>query len=232
MAHVLPARAESHLVGCLCLHHTCWKQTGTHGKEGRDRLTVQWCCSRRMRNRAATKQPAEVLGPASAHGTALGGGCEPNRPGSVGPPGRSAYTAESADVKPSRRHRGQGGVHQGGGLLKSAHAAIVLIGLGLTSGRGPFRPARVRSHAAEGEADMPMPAARLLITPHICPDRSAVLDSARRRTNYSALLADGDDRHHVRRAHDGYVGLRGSAGCHCGGVSHGLDRWTDGGSPE
>ncbi len=63
----LPAR-EGDLVGdasaCSAPVETSW----SHGKEGRSGSRLQWVLWPDEANRAATKQPAEVLGPASAAG--------------------------------------------------------------------------------------------------------------------------------------------------------------------
>jgi hypothetical protein len=82
MAHVLPSR-EAIWWGCLCLHHTCGSKLEPWERRAY-RLTVQWVLQPTEANRAATKQPAEVLGPASAAGNLAAAANQTG--GSVGPP--------------------------------------------------------------------------------------------------------------------------------------------------
>jgi len=82
MAHVLPAR-EAIWWGCLCLHHTCGSKLEPWERRAY-RLTVQWVLQPTEANRAATKQPAEVLGPASAAGCLAAAASQTG--GSIGPP--------------------------------------------------------------------------------------------------------------------------------------------------
>ncbi len=82
MAHLLPAR-EAVWWGCLCLHHTCGSKLEPWERRAY-RLTVQWVLQPTEANRAATKEPADVLGPASAAGCLAGAASQTG--GSVGPP--------------------------------------------------------------------------------------------------------------------------------------------------
>jgi hypothetical protein len=82
MAHVLPAR-EAIWWGCLSLHHTCGSKLEPWERRAY-RLTVQWVLQPTEANRAATKQPAEVLGPASAAGCLAAAANQTG--GSIGPP--------------------------------------------------------------------------------------------------------------------------------------------------
>jgi hypothetical protein len=82
MAHVLPAR-EAIWWGCLCLHHACGSKLEPWERRAY-RLTVQWVLQPTEANRAATKQPAEVLGPASAAGCLAAAANQTG--GSIGPP--------------------------------------------------------------------------------------------------------------------------------------------------
>jgi hypothetical protein len=82
MAHVLPSR-EAIWWGCLCLHHTCGSKLEPWERRAY-RLTVQWVLQPTEANRAATKQPAEVLGPASAAGCLAAAANQTG--GSIGPP--------------------------------------------------------------------------------------------------------------------------------------------------
>jgi hypothetical protein len=82
MAHVLPSR-EAIWWGCLCLHHTCGSKLEPWERRAY-RLTVLWVLQPTEANRAATKQPAEVLGPASAAGCLAAAANQTG--GSIGPP--------------------------------------------------------------------------------------------------------------------------------------------------
>jgi hypothetical protein len=82
MAHVLPSR-EAIWWGCLSLHHTCGSKLEPWERRAY-RLTVQWVLQPTEANRAATKQPAEVLGPASAAGCLAAAANQTG--GSIGPP--------------------------------------------------------------------------------------------------------------------------------------------------
>jgi hypothetical protein len=82
MAHLLPAR-EAVWWGCLCLHHTCGSKLEPWERRAY-RLTVQWVLQPTEANRAATKEPADVLGPASAAGCLAGAASQTG--GSIGPP--------------------------------------------------------------------------------------------------------------------------------------------------
>jgi hypothetical protein len=66
IAHALPAR-EAIWWGCLSLQRTCGNKLEPWERRAY-RLTVQWVLWPDEANRAATKQPAEVLGPASPAG--------------------------------------------------------------------------------------------------------------------------------------------------------------------
>ncbi len=82
MAHVLPSR-EAIWWGCLCLHHTCGSKLEPWERRAY-RLTVQWVLQPDETNREATKQPALVLGPASAAGCLAAAANQTG--GSIGPP--------------------------------------------------------------------------------------------------------------------------------------------------
>jgi hypothetical protein len=82
IAHTLPAR-EAIWWGCLCFHRTCGDKLEPWERRGL-RLTVLWVQQPDEFNRAATKQPADVLGPASAAGNLAAAANQTG--GSVGPP--------------------------------------------------------------------------------------------------------------------------------------------------
>jgi len=82
IAHGLPAR-EAIWWGCLSLQRTCGDKLEPWERRGL-RLTVQWVLQPNEFNRTATKQPAEVLGPASAAGNLAAAASQTG--GSVGPP--------------------------------------------------------------------------------------------------------------------------------------------------
>lgn len=66
IAHALPSR-EAIWWGCLSLQRTCGDKLEPWERRA-FRITVQWVLQPDEANRAAAKQPAEVLGPASAAG--------------------------------------------------------------------------------------------------------------------------------------------------------------------
>jgi hypothetical protein len=82
IAHALPARAAIWW-GCLCLQHTCGNKLEPWERRA-FRITVQWVLQPNDANRAAAKEPAEVLGPASAAGCLAAAANQTG--GSVGPP--------------------------------------------------------------------------------------------------------------------------------------------------
>ena len=82
IAHALPPR-EAIWWGCLCFQRTCGDKLEPWERRGL-RLTVLWVLQPNEFNRAATKQPAEVLGPASAAGNLATAASQTG--GSVGPP--------------------------------------------------------------------------------------------------------------------------------------------------
>jgi hypothetical protein len=67
VAHALPAR-EAIWWGCLCLQRTGGDKLEPWERRA-FRITVQWVLQPDETNRAAAKQPADVLGPASAAGS-------------------------------------------------------------------------------------------------------------------------------------------------------------------
>jgi hypothetical protein len=82
IAHALPAR-EAIWWGCLCFQRTCGGKLEPWERRGL-RLTVLWVQQPDEFNRASTKQPADVLGPASAAGNLAAAANQTG--GSVGPP--------------------------------------------------------------------------------------------------------------------------------------------------
>ena len=82
IAHALPAR-EAVWWGCLCLQHTCGDKLQPWERRA-FRLTVQWVLQPNEATRVATKEPADVLGPASAAGCLAAAANQTG--GSVGPP--------------------------------------------------------------------------------------------------------------------------------------------------
>jgi hypothetical protein len=82
IAHALPAR-EAIWWGCLCLQRTCGDKLEPWERRA-FRITVQWVLQPDEANRAAAKQPAEVLGPASAAGGLAAAANQTG--GSIGPP--------------------------------------------------------------------------------------------------------------------------------------------------
>lgn len=82
IAHSLPVR-EAIWWGCLCLQRTCGDKLEPWERRAL-RLTVQWVLEPNEFNRAATKQPADVLGPGSAAGCLAAAASQTG--GSVGPP--------------------------------------------------------------------------------------------------------------------------------------------------
>jgi hypothetical protein len=82
LAHALPARGAIWW-GCLCLQRTCGDKLEPWERRA-FRITVQWVLQPDEANRAAAKQPAEVLGPASAAGNLAAAANQTG--GSVGPP--------------------------------------------------------------------------------------------------------------------------------------------------
>ena len=82
IAHALPSR-EAIWWGCLSLQRTCGDKLEPWERRA-FRITVQWALQPDEINRAAAKQPAEVLGPASAAGNLAAAANQTG--GSVGPP--------------------------------------------------------------------------------------------------------------------------------------------------
>jgi hypothetical protein len=82
IAHALPAR-EAIWWGCLCLQHTCGDKLEPWERRA-FRITVQWALQPNEATRAAAKEPADVLGPASAAGCLAAAANQTG--GSVGPP--------------------------------------------------------------------------------------------------------------------------------------------------
>jgi hypothetical protein len=82
IAHALPSR-EAIWWGCLSLQRTCGDKLEPWERRA-FRITVQWVLQPDEANRAAAKQPAEVLGPASAAGSLAAAASQTG--GSVGPP--------------------------------------------------------------------------------------------------------------------------------------------------
>jgi hypothetical protein len=82
IAHALPSR-EAIWWGCLCLQRTCGDKLEPWERRA-FRITVQWVLHPSEMNRAATKEPADVLGPASAAGGLAAAANQTG--GSVGPP--------------------------------------------------------------------------------------------------------------------------------------------------
>jgi len=82
IAHALPVRAAIWW-GCLCLQHTCGNKLEPWERRA-FRLTVQWVLQPDEATRAAAKEPADVLGPASAAGCLAAAANQTG--GSVGPP--------------------------------------------------------------------------------------------------------------------------------------------------
>jgi hypothetical protein len=83
IAHALPAR-EAIWWGCLCFQRTHGAKMEPWERRAL-RLTVLWVQQPDEFNRAATRQPAEVLGPASAAGNLAAAASQTG--GSIGPPG-------------------------------------------------------------------------------------------------------------------------------------------------
>ncbi|MGA3201047.1 MAG: hypothetical protein ABSF12_00980 [Bryobacteraceae bacterium] len=82
IAHALHSRAAIWW-GCLCLQRTCGNKLEPWERRA-FRITVQWVLQPDEANREAAKQPAEVLGPASAAGNLAAAANQTG--GSVGPP--------------------------------------------------------------------------------------------------------------------------------------------------
>ncbi|MGC2404685.1 MAG: hypothetical protein WA510_33145 [Acidobacteriaceae bacterium] len=82
IAHALPAR-EAIWWGCLCVQRTCGDKLEPWERRA-FRITVQWVLQPDEVNRAAAKQPADVLGPASPAGLLAAAANQTG--GSVGPP--------------------------------------------------------------------------------------------------------------------------------------------------
>jgi hypothetical protein len=82
LAHALPSR-EAIWWGCLSLQRTFGNKLEPWERRAL-RITVQWVLQPDEANRAAAKQPAEVLGPASAAGSLAAAANQTG--GSVGPP--------------------------------------------------------------------------------------------------------------------------------------------------
>lgn len=82
IAHALPSR-EAIWWGCLSLQRTCGDKLEPWERRA-FRITVQWVLQPDETNRAAAKEPADVLGPASAAGGLAAAANQTG--GSVGPP--------------------------------------------------------------------------------------------------------------------------------------------------
>jgi hypothetical protein len=82
IAHALPAR-EAIWWGCLCLQRTSGNKLEPWERRA-FRITVQWVLQPNEANREAAKQPADVLGPASAAGCLAAAANQTG--GSIGPP--------------------------------------------------------------------------------------------------------------------------------------------------
>lgn len=82
LAHALPSR-DAIWWGCLSLQRTCGAKLEPWERRA-FRITVQWVLQPNETNRAAAKQPAEVLGPASAAGNLAAAANQTG--GSAGPP--------------------------------------------------------------------------------------------------------------------------------------------------
>jgi hypothetical protein len=82
LAHALPSR-EAIWWGCLSLQRTCGDKLEPWERRA-FRITVQWVLLPDETNRAAAKEPADVLGPASAAGGLAAAANQTG--GSVGPP--------------------------------------------------------------------------------------------------------------------------------------------------
>ena len=82
IAHALPARAAIWW-GCLSLQRTCGDKLEPWERRA-FRITVQWVLQPDEANRAAAKQPADVLGPESPAGCLAAAANQTG--GSVGPP--------------------------------------------------------------------------------------------------------------------------------------------------
>jgi hypothetical protein len=82
LAHALPSR-EAIWWGCLSLQRTCGDKLEPWERRA-FRIVVQWVLQPNEMNRAAAKQPADVLGPASAAGGLAAAANQTG--GSVGPP--------------------------------------------------------------------------------------------------------------------------------------------------
>jgi hypothetical protein len=82
MAHALPPR-EAIWWGCLCLQRTCGDKLEPWERRAL-RIAVQWVLQPGEATRAAAKEPADVLGPASAAGNLAAAANQTG--GSVGPP--------------------------------------------------------------------------------------------------------------------------------------------------
>jgi hypothetical protein len=82
IAHALPSR-EAIWWGCLCLQRTFGKKLEPWERRA-FRITVQWVLHPDEANREAAKQPADVLGPASAAGCLAAAANQTG--GSIGPP--------------------------------------------------------------------------------------------------------------------------------------------------
>jgi hypothetical protein len=82
MAHALPPR-EAIWWGCLCLQRTCGDKLEPWERRA-FRIAVQWVLQPGEATRTAAKEPADVLGPASAAGNLAAAANQTG--GSVGPP--------------------------------------------------------------------------------------------------------------------------------------------------
>jgi hypothetical protein len=82
IAHALPSR-EAIWWGCLCLQRTCGDKLEPWERRA-FRIAVQWVLQPGDASRAAAKEPADVLGPASAAGNLAAAANQTG--GSAGPP--------------------------------------------------------------------------------------------------------------------------------------------------
>jgi len=82
IAHALPSR-EAIWWGCLSLQRTCGDKLEPWERRA-FRIAVQWVLQPDENTRAAAKEPADVLGPASAAGSLAAAASQTG--GSVGPP--------------------------------------------------------------------------------------------------------------------------------------------------
>src|SRR3984957_17146046 len=99
LAHALPAR-EAIWWGCLSLQRTCGNKLEPWERRA-FRITVQWVLQPDEAHREAARQPAEVLGPASAAGNLAAAVTQTG--GSLGPP--QGPPVPPSPFAPARRSR-------------------------------------------------------------------------------------------------------------------------------